>query len=330
MLSWRALVVGCGRYHLNEDLPQSCQDAKRVFQAFHSAVAEHDHGDHVLLLEPSAAVLKAAVEHLVAPPTDGVRMFLYFAGHCYERNGRNYLQPGTREHDDENDVCVQALLADLERNSLLFVVVHGCRRRDSVGMAPPPSPRPHFAKRNLKSDWAFLFSCLTGECTLDESTFAQEFCNLLQEPGLALETLVQRLKSRVQHHRIEAHVSLRRPTVIVQPDTPDDNSGPWNTTEADESIRSAGSPSASVVPKVHLPSRLSGKQLQGFKLMQTFHKNGQFNLVREALRRVHETSTHHDDRALAAILQTEEHHFNGSYDHSHKSLVLLGTSQPRS
>lgn len=137
---------------------------------------------------------------------------MYFAGHSYEHDGRQFLQVKRGDDDSDSDVCVQDLVRDLGDGCLFFAVVHGCRTRFPVAAQPSrrPEPRALDMRRRLKPDWLILYPCLSGEDTPDESILTTIFCELLPVPGLPLVELAQEIKRRVPRHRVEVHESIQR------------------------------------------------------------------------------------------------------------------------
>lgn len=212
--------MSCSGYSTAPSLKYCGRDATKVYHTFCSAAGlDMNSDDIVFLQDPTAAAVHEAVTRFVAPPTDGARLFFYFAGHAYEFNGLNILQPVTHEIDDETDVCLQDMRLNLGNGSLLFAVVHACRSTESPGMRPPPMVRPRaLAPRTvLRTDWLFLFSCLSSEPTFDDSPFAEHLCDLLPFPGLPVESLLRLLKARMPRNRVETHISLRDELCITPP-----------------------------------------------------------------------------------------------------------------
>lgn len=249
-----ALVIGNGSYK-NAPLANPVRDARLIAEALLAARFR------VIRLENASreTMLKAIAEFGDEIDLGGVGVF-YYAGHGVQVRGENYLMPVDAKIDREEEIRTRSVNAQeiLDRmaaakNGLNLVFLDACRNdpypRASRGAAPG------LARMDAALGTLVSFATAPGSVAEDggsaNSPYSQHLAAAMHEPGLRIEDVLKRVRSRVRedtHGRqitwdnssIEGefyfHPGEARATTAAVDKGPDAETAFWN------SIRDSGNP----------------------------------------------------------------------------------------
>ena len=214
---WRVLIISC-----------ECYSERPLFNCHTSAIFVKKEFERCLkyqkpiqhLQDPGPDALAVACDDLVRRPTVNRKLFLYFAGHGFEQDGRNFMVPVSKGRS----VCLQDLRLKLEKGCLLFVAWDACRVHESFYSDEPVVVESERAAeyKPLKTDYMYLFSCLSGDHRFDDLEFAKALAPCFSEPELKLGELAETVKMGMLRHRSDATMSLAGhpslpPTLLGRP-----------------------------------------------------------------------------------------------------------------
>ena len=199
---WRVLLISCEKY---EEKPlYQCHEAARLVEQEIQRCMPLQEPIHFLMdLNPQE--LSYACDEFVRRPTVNQRLFLYFAGHGFEQEGRNFLVPVSRGPS----VCIQDLRLKLEKGCLLMVAWDACRVHKPFYDEPSAFETerlPHW--KTLKTDYMYLFSCLSGEERFDDLEFASALVQCFSMQEVKLPDVAQIVKTGMCKHRSDSTLSL--------------------------------------------------------------------------------------------------------------------------
>lgn len=196
-----ALVIGNGGYK-NAPLVNPVRDVRLIADALLAARFR------VIRLENASreTMLKAISEFGDELDLGGVGVF-YYAGHGVQVRGENYLMPVDAKIDREEEIRTRSVNAQeiLDRmaaakNGLNLVFLDACRNdpypRASRGAAPG------LARMDAALGTLISFATSPGSVAEDggsaNSPYSQHLAAAMREPGLRIEDVLKRVRSRVR------------------------------------------------------------------------------------------------------------------------------------
>lgn len=206
---WRVLIIACDAYATR---PLSkCKEAAEVIRKEIERCWPNT-TEIQLVPDPGPDALRDACEEFVQRPTVNQRLFLYFAGHGFEKDGQNYMVPVL----PGPSVCLQHLRWKLEKGCILFAAMDCCRVHDPFYPDEPLEvlTEPYRYTKPLKTDYMYLFSCLSGEEKRDDIEFAEALKPCFSKPKLKLSEVQQTVKDSMPRHRCDSTMSLRGHPVL--------------------------------------------------------------------------------------------------------------------
>lgn len=206
---WRVLIIACDAY-ATQPLSK-CKEAAEVIRKEIERCWPNT-TEIGLVLDPGPDALRDACEEFVRRPTVNQRLFLYFAGHGFEKDGQNYMVPVL----PGPSVCLQHLRWKLEKGCILFAAMDCCRVHDPFYPDEPLEvlTEPYRYTKPLKTDYMYLFSCLSGEQRRDDIEFAEALKPCFSKPELKLSEVQQIVKDAMPKHRCDSTMSLRGHPVL--------------------------------------------------------------------------------------------------------------------
>ncbi len=196
-----ALVIGQSQYRTVEPLANPAQDARLVSEALARAGFEVRLG-----LDLDKAALETALDDFANDAQQADVAAVYFAGHGFEAQGRNWLVPIDAAIAGPSDiprtsVPFEAIAKSLAGAKVKIVALDACRNNPFAARAAEGGVINRGLAEVELDGYVVLYAAAVGQVALDgsggNSPFAQAFARRISESGVDLRLFAGRVRDDV-------------------------------------------------------------------------------------------------------------------------------------